>query len=282
MSEGDFDQVNSIRDQEYVGDGGAIHFEPGLHYGFGEVTKSIDSGDLSKHCWNDEVGERLSSYGPQILAIDSLAPVAGKYLVNGDYGYEDKRWVWTWMPDRPKNFNEKGEVLVIAGDTNYQGVGEQLKTNLKEFKDQDRLGNLSLSKDEKEANAFLGKAFAEGAITASVAGLVTSALIAAYEKQNERPGAENGSHKFSRRKFLKVAGGGAAVALGIGGGRTAAAYGSALAPNSALQEISDKVLDLTQGTDFFSKSWLNGRTALLISKTNAVMEQGLTPSNGVP
>jgi hypothetical protein len=208
-------------------------------------------------------------------------PIPQKNLVNGDYSTYDKKWLWAWMPANPSDINSKSEVLVVAGDTNYQAAGDSVKASLASDQERQKINDISHKRDHKEASNFIGEAIAEGAIVSGMAGLITSALIAAHEKQKNKLNESNEptTHRLSRRTFFKVAGGGAVAALAMGSGRAGAIFGSAVAPNATLQEISDKIVDVTDTLDFFPKHWLNGRTAILIAKTNAVVEQGLTPPN---
>jgi hypothetical protein len=98
-----------------------VYFEPGMHPLFTSTvtaqTAQVQQGDFNVHAWNSAVRERMRTYKPGLLAIDSLDPL--DVGAHGDLDTQSKAQVWYAMPGTPSQINGTDEVLVVAGDNTY-------------------------------------------------------------------------------------------------------------------------------------------------------------------
>ena len=282
MSEEGFDQHANSPDRNISSGKNDISFEPGIHFPTDNILQKIDEGDLTVHCWNGEVADRLRSYNPQVIAIDSVQPVASLYMSQKDYSYEDKKWTWCWMPGGPKQINEKGDVIVVSGDSDFRSIASDLGQFVKTDEERSALYHIGRERDQQENKSTLLGEIAEGALGSGIAGLIAMGMTAEYMRYRANNALQKEDEKrpprtFSRRKFLQAAGVGLATAATVGATKAGSIFLSPVAPNETIKDIADTVLDFTKTPDFVPQHWVNGRTALLIAKTNEVLNQGLTP-----
>jgi len=249
---------------------GNVSFELGYHAENSTETKrKIDSGDLNAHTW--EVGKRISS---GVVAIDSLFPLPSEDLDTiksfEDYPLEMKKEVLAWNPVRGR------EVLVVCGDMNFRTPAVDFTRFISDIQKKESLKKQGNDKNELEKDVFVQKIVAEHAAIAA-AGFLTGAILHEIGRRDVRDVKQEKYKGMSRRDFLKTSGKvvGATTALYVGG-RAMAGLLTPFASNESVSAIGKKFLALTSQPSFFEQHWLDGRTALLIEKANAALNQGIT------
>lgn len=253
----------------------SLKFEPARHQLLDQNLGSIESiknGDLNHFAWNNEVLKRIGSYGPRVLGIDSLSPVHFKpdQPSATDYTLDEKAYVWWALPGSPTDINDKNEVLVIAGDVIMHHFKPDNHDRIRE--------NLDKIDKDLTQDSF-NKDLIDTAITGAAGAALSIIAYSAGKRLREDVSKENQPKKFSRRKFLKLAG------STIGLGTIAFLYGRWAAPNFAAQStfegmesFFEKVTQITKSR-IIPNDWVDGRTGLVIAKTLEASSQQLTPSD---
>lgn len=229
-----------------------------------DAEKSIDatkSGDVGAHAWNSEVADRMESYNPPILAIDSVYP--SHYATNGaDFDY--RAALWNLLPGKPSDINGSDEVFVVAGDITY---GEADPNSLIPF--ELRLATLW-------GGAYLGYKAGQAAYGALRDKTAKSERPHSWpydqEAEEQREAVERDPtqmtpDQLTRRRFFGQVGAG--IAVGAAFSSWLAAYSPFNVPrdvagsvDQAYQSVSlDRIIDWDNNYDY-----IDGRTALLISK----------------
>ncbi len=249
---------------------GQIFFEPGVHSDGTELRQfySKGVGDIDTFAWNSEVARRMSEYQPSIVAVDGSYPNSLHLDLDslGDYPISAKRWVWMGLPARPSEINNKGELIVVAGDVSYTNIKYEIEDSASI---EERLDISRFTSNEGERRQIFEKNEATREVVATAA-LLSLANIALWYEGNR---ANSQSPLISRRSFIK----GMGVAL-LAGGMLAklSPQLAAYAPNTKTENFLEQIMDIAKNR-FSDETQLDGRTALLISKSRAAIEQGLTP-----
>jgi len=98
----------------------SIHFEPGVHpfpltdmlFGLPtskEIRDRFKAGDLTAHAWNSQVAERMRTYKPLVLGLDS---VSGSFW--------GRKLSWPWLPGSPKEMGGRESIYVVGGNVLHQ------------------------------------------------------------------------------------------------------------------------------------------------------------------
>jgi hypothetical protein len=254
--------TEGVTKPESLPGGYRIRFEPGVHtFPFADIVlrqpttedlrDRFNAGDLKAHAWNPQVAERMKQYSPMVIGLDS---VPGNYVssANGDS--------WIWLPGSPEEMTGRESTYIIGGDLlHYQLLGE--------FSDESKWGN-----ELNNIGWENVKQYASGTLGAELVGKHIAfpvSLLIAYKILSSR--LENDPHKISRRNFLKRGTQGLTVLsiLSLLGKLTpwVQSYSPDSRTSDAAQRITDIVKPITKST------WLDGRTALVISKTKEAMEK---------
>lgn len=230
----------------------------------------MKKGELDPHYWNEAIGSRLRRSEPQILAIDSLEPVVSLDL-NRSLTHSEQMSVWRHLPVRPSKLNQKGEVLVVCGDILYRTPKAAGRILGFEADKQEKLSNLLNKKDDSATSDLRTDIQME-----TGAPLILSLMLAIGAGASIGRLNNIEQKSISRRNILKgITGLGAAGAASVLAGK-GSIYGASLATNEKLANFFEKVADIAQPI-FTSQTAVNGRTALLISKSIEAQNLGLTP-----
>lgn len=254
---------------EKVGQGPFITFEGGYHgqNSWLKTKDTLETGNLDIHTWNKAVGERISKYKPRLLAIDSLVPTFSN-TENKDLSLIGKQRVWTWLPSSPRKINDKGEVVVVLGDSQDFDAATELAKKMGISLPQE-----TFTKIDNDLDTYIkkvGEDLARDGTATVLSGLLLAVATASLSTVPK--------DQMTRRKFLKL---GTAVAVGSPffplvrrGATLTATYSS----NNDVGNIAEYVMGLVKPR-FIKDAMANGRTAMLISKCMHAMNQGLVPSN---
>lgn len=276
---------------------GSIHLEFGIHRekdprpwypGNDGYIERLNSGDNEFFFW-EGIKERLSSYSPDMLVIDSLIPYTTTNFLNDYPDYSSmpknptthlspKTDAWYYLPARPRDINKNGEVLIVAGDVipnrfevprSYWGTILDEGLIQKERSSFEHSSNEEVSKIKRDYDSERvnrGVAF-------SALGLLASAIVQAPMLESKEP--------LNRRQALKKIGrylGGISVgALSEGIVRNTATEIALRSPNEAIANIAEEIADLSKVVP--DNSFIDGRTALLISKMIDAKGLGLLPES---
>lgn len=229
-----------------------------------EAYKAFLKGDTRSHFWKPEIGQRLSSQGFSVLAIEGISP----YITKGgeDISVEEKAYAWLCLPDRAGYLNSKG-LFVVGGDifglaspfTHPQlyrsGEGVQVALELdKQF--------VRNSKDEADL-------IADKSMIQAMGGLIGVSIGIASAASSLTP--EN----MSRRRFLRIAGAGAA-GVGLASGEITNAARNFLldqlgkSRNSDAHQIYSAALEHVRPI-FVRSEVAHARSALIIEKLLGAM-----------
>lgn len=206
-----------------------------------EVRERFLKGDLTVHMWNPEVAKRMREYQPDVLGLDSLPAGFEGGAVGGIW--------WPWLPAGPKEMNGKDRIYVVGGDVLHQSL--LVEGEHEGFRED--LGKAGWGKVEEYAKVAGAEFFGTGLL--ALVGLVAQAKF---------------DGRLGRRTFLgkglKAIG---AAALAVTLGRMAPLVHS----YSSMAQFSEFLQQITEVTKFrvASSVWLDGRTALLIAKTEDAM-----------
>jgi len=210
-----------------------------LGVGSNERVERASRGDLSVHFWNKGVLERVQDYNPLLVASDSFE---GYFSTPGDYkelSMQTKMGAWFTLPGSPKEVSGKDHVYVVAGDA--FGLHPEDLTKYP------RLSAVSYAKEDLSM-LLLGTSIAAGSLIASKK----------FERGSFGP--------MSRRTFFKkVALPAAAAVTALPFVRWGSAFGAGQTSEGWMHETFTKVAEATRHR-FSETTWMDGRTALLISK----------------
>lgn len=244
-----------------------IRFETGQTSHNPDQSQVVD-GDMDSHIWNGAVGDRLSSYRPEALALDGVEPfVLGPH---GNIGFSNKAWLWYSLPGSPRDITGSGELTVLAADNIY---------NMPDI--------------DSRVYYELALRFVDKIPLGVAAGMLIDDLLntpshvkAKVEDVVEPEGAPHKAKqpKYNRRGFLAYTGG----LLGLAGG-LAYLNGAALSPFEATESVSTAIDDFyndgyvediggTLPADRFY-TYAAGRVALMVTKLNDAYAAGLIAKN---
>jgi hypothetical protein len=233
-----------------------IHLEFGIHSNksrkrmFTTVEEDLHAGYLDSHTWNPAVASRMD-YEPSIISIDGL------FAGMGDYTDKEKakERVWRLIPERPKKFNKRGELLVVAGDLSYdESRPPELKPQKPDF---DKKENQQIRDIQKESYLDTLPSLAATVAFAAV-------LMAAPES------------KLTRRKFLKRTVTAGLLTSGAYTVSSLAPFIAALSPDRRASYVAEEITKISFSV-FSENNWLSGRTALMIAKCDEARLQGVAP-----
>lgn len=251
-----------------------IHFEGGYHVKtLNEelpVSQYFSQGDYRKaHVWDGGMKNRIRSYNPRIIAIDSVIP--SKTPVSQDLSLIEKMNLWEWLPGNPQELNNKKEIQVIMGDSVFWMAAGNLIPTLPYSASQ--IENLisqaiSISKGQEQPR---NNAVIDPENVALVSGVVASeGAIIFLSKKNGTPQTSEHKDRITRRAFMKKG-------LNIAGsaGLTyilAKGIGMGLLNNTGsprLANIGQFLVEATRDRVLFDSlhTSVTGRTALLIAKS---------------
>lgn len=266
MYEGEIDQSNTGIESKEVS-GVKLTYEPGNHDAHEDVRQRIDAGDLTVHTWNGDVARRMITYKPKVVGIDSLHPHVIPINTKNPLSMEDKTRIWEMLPANPRAINSSNEVMVVLGDIKYSTMEPRLTSKLSPERKQQVMDdldskNLSQREDAKKSNQNEAAATL-GAL--AVVEILTGTLMLADSQAGPN---------FNRRKFLGLIGLGASVMLaGKIIGDKFDEVGVA-ADNPLIKDIANKISDVSRKR-FFDDEWVDGRSAILISKSINALKSGL-------
>jgi hypothetical protein len=213
---------------------------------YGEVHNRVLAGDTSVSYWNPAVGTRLRQINPSLVTVDSSPSISG-----GPNSHSR-----LWLPGNPSDISDHATMNVLFGDVLYKGFmfpdGDirNLDTNSIEYRIFRDLGKF----ENSAVQECIAKAFGEsGATVLGGLGLIHAAL-------------QDKSQPASLIKGVVGAG-----LLGLAVARSV----PVLDTYSTNTNLSKKLQTLTHLTrpHVFKSKWLDGRTAILISKTLNAMDE---------
>lgn len=222
-----------------------IHFEPGIHPNpladtllrrptEKEIRGKFLQGDLTVHDWNPEVVKRMREYSPLVLGLEGIGSILGL----GDY-------YWPALPGSPREMSGREIMYLVSGDKTYGSI-------LKDPK----IARMDNTREREYALKFL----------AEQGGTLMLPIVMAF--LIKRFGEEAVTRRDLFRHLSKVVKVGA-LALVLGRFLPLLAY--PFSPTSEIEGAAKVVTGLTKPRLIDSK-WLDGRTALLIAKTQDAME----------
>lgn len=224
-----------------------VVYESGVHafpviWEGSDIEERFESGDLRAHLWNPEIAMRMRSYSPYVLGLDSLSPSLA----------EEARFVyWPWLPGSSKEMSGRDSLYVVAGDILHWQIVDQYPEENQVLENLRKEGWGDVENYGKQCTVEYGLTAALGILTG----------VAAIKTKG----------KTTRRSFLKLGLGVISAAItGVEVGRASPIIHSYSreSKSSPLQQF------ITEVTKFrFSRSvWLEGRTALVVSKTMDAMD----------
>lgn len=212
--------------------------------------EQVKNGNLDSYVWNREVAqliasESYSSGEPLVLAIDGIYPILQAQLLTPADPEMKLISRWASLPARPSRLSSQNEVYVVAGDfaPPIKGYG---RNQLSEAEEKWRLSHVL-------ENTLLA---------VSVLGIMNSRAI--MEK------------RISRRGFLKNSAKVAGIAAGLTFARTLPRFLGPLISDRDLHEFFQEI-DSIVSPRLFRSEWLDGRTALLMTKLEETAESGYIP-----
>ena len=216
--------VNNIINSAETGREGNIHFEPGIHPTIGIQVDALYSGynaGENTHAWNSEVGERVSHYAPEVLAIDGFNPITqGKDETDKEYKERVeyyKGFVWLILPERVSKINPSGSIFVVAGD-----LGSSLARKI----DNEELGWDIYEKSDYPNAARVLPTIAEGYLKYALGYIVGIKIFEQLNVINKTP--------YTRRGFLRLLINATATA-GIAAGGSS--FLTSISPNNDLEAV---------------------------------------------
>ncbi|KKS04927.1 hypothetical protein A2W45_02220 [Candidatus Curtissbacteria bacterium RIFCSPHIGHO2_12_41_11] len=241
-----------------------IHFEPGIHlfWKWGvDVEEKFLSGDLSAHNWvaGSAIARRMREYSPQVLALDTVISDFDPDIVRGE---NEKAHVWRWLPASPREMSGRESIYVVMGDPLYQGILRRQVGQESQFADE--LARLENSAIEDYVLKLIRE---EAATYVSTAALISGAIVLAQLRSRRGSQGDGERRGMSRRKFLALAGG---IPLLLVGARLSTPMMASIAPFERMTDFFQGVMEVTRYR-FSHSNWLDGRTAVLISKTEEAM-----------
>lgn len=247
-----------------------LHIELGEHSNLKSYDKSSEI-NLNNSFWYPQVTERIRSYSPAMLTIDGLHPLS-LYLGFSGYTTDQKRRVWELLPGRPSKLNEKGEVMVIAGDLGFSEVPVSVPEDFPEDT-QKLIAHTVHAQDESQKENIKTKEAKVRMLHTGSAGLLFAAITAGYYHNNL-------NKNFTRRDVLRfgarttfAATIGATIGLGM---REAPEEIMSFTNNQKIADIAEYIA--SKQSVFMQDTWLDGRTALMIAKAIQAGSEGTVPS----
>jgi hypothetical protein len=229
---------------------GHLYFEPGIHpidaVSQEEVITKVQSGELDS-LWNAGIGRRIASYKPDFIAIDSLSASDVDTYGNAEISGVAKAIIWAAMPGFPKELNGTDSITVVAGDNIYH---------------EPTVNNLS--------NNLLNDTSLVGTMYAAIGvGATIDKMRGPVEKTNKA-----GKTTSSRRTFLSHVAAIATVSMLAGEMLLPRSYDEeAVRLDADLQHVPKlKLGEWINEKDVYD--YINGRTALLITKMSELVTQG--------
>lgn len=223
-----------------------IHFEPGVHPfpltdvilghpTVEQIRNKFVAGDLTAHAWNPQIARRMRQYSPYVLGLDS---------VNGLNAWSETPIAWPWLPGSPKEMSGRDTIYVVGGDILHHQFIPTKEANQAGW---DKVADYTKN--------ILGVEAVGGHILLPVSLMI---LLSRLEK------------RVSRRNFLRLGAGVGALSL--------AAFLGKLMPLMQSYSPTPSTEDLSQIINKINKPltksiWLEGRTALVISKTMDAMKE---------
>ncbi len=235
-----------------------IHFEPGVHpFPYADIVlrhpttrqlrERFDAGDLTAHAWNPQVAERMRQYQPYVIGLDS---VTGAYKAPAD------RDSWIWLPGSPKAMTSRDNVYIVGGDLlHFQLMGPTF------FGDsfQKQLGGQGWENVIQYAKGTLGLELVGEHV------VLPASMFLLYRTFSSNKNKGDEVRDPARREFLKK------VAAGIGTLAVLSFFGKlapiarSYSPTPAVEDLGRRITDIIK--PITRSTWLEGRTALVISKT---------------
>lgn len=235
-----------------------VHYESGMHVfpivwdKWDDVAKKYLEGDLSAHMWNPEVAKRIRQYQPYVLGLDSLSPA---------WDSKGKGISWPWLPGSPTELTGRSKMFVVAGDL--------LHWQLMEGNEADPMYGKLEKAGMEEVGDYAKKAGGEF-LGSGILGLL--GVIAALRMES----------KTTRRGFLKLSLGLLASGLLTSTIGKAAPLVESFSTDPRFSALSHQITEMTK-FNFAKSDWLDGRTALVQSKTEDEIDRlddlGLIPKD---
>lgn len=222
-----------------------------------DLRKRFNTGDLTAHAWNPQIAQRMRQYQPYVIGLDS---------VTGAFKTPANDASWIWLPGSPKEMTSREKVYIVGGDLlhfHLIGFGSYSKNEIDWGKQLDEKGwkNVNDYATGILAVEFLGEHVA----------LPLSMLLAFRLLSRKRAEDDKEIRNPSRRALLKkaVVGIGAFAILSFFGKLTPLiqSYSPTSISEKPTRIMTDTVKPITRST------WLEGRTALVISKTMEAMKR---------
>lgn len=218
-----------------------IHFEPGMHswfdFQYEDTLRKLLNGDLNAHDWNPQVAERIHQYSPHLIGLDS----ASAYL---DQGTKTLRW--TWLPGSPRELCGRDSIFIASGDLLHWQLSDPNAKSDPMLDDLNKIG-------WDNVGSYARGVAIEGTATIT-ATILASVLLFRRPKE------------ISRRRFLGLSLGLiTSVGLALNMGRLTPvlqSYSTSPDQEGMWQFITESTRPLST-----KSNWLDGRTALLITKT---------------
>ena len=209
-----------------------LRFEPGLH----------ERVDTPRPDWNRQMARRLSQYNPEFLSIDGM---------QGGSDLQFSLSLSEGFPGRPDEINTKSEyIYIVRGDVfDYTQSNWSLEEQVAQaLSDTNQL--------DKEARG--------GVVTEIFAASVLSSVILGV---SNRP-------VITRRDFLKktLAYSAAFAIFGSRAGQVASMIAAPFTPSETQRDVLLRVARLTKPILTKTLWWVDGRTALLIAKTQDAID----------
>lgn len=271
-----------------------LQYEPGIHSAGGqkEINKlyeSFFSGNLNAHFWNPQIAERIMTYQPKVLTIDSQVPLLTDNS-SLEITAEDKYRFWMLMPARPTKINATGEIYTVSGDFTYTENSNLFPSNLEKVLQKNWNGDslllnedmVRLENDEYIRSFLIDTVNAKGPVGASL--LINSVLLLAGYLDQRRANQLSPDKvikryeetaTFSRRRFLAAAG---YFLLGLGVSRISSPYFAAISSRTDTEKFFTEISSIMRPR-LLLDGWANARTAILISKLEDAIDYLHFPKN---
>lgn len=222
-----------------------LRFEPGLHFG------------KSPSVWNAEVKKRMKNYNLEIIAVDSWRPSRLEYV-----GREEA--LEYYLPGQPSDINNvNNEIFAIRGDVSSEAYYSDLVSPVIQFTGtrRDRFSEImSKVKNIDERGKF---DFSIGYGAENVATALTFMFFKTLaEKDFQRVS------RVDRRGFFKLGASFTGNALlGLLLARVATSVVAPLTVDEQSRDLMNRLASIVRPIYEDGGWWVDGRTALLIAKT---------------
>ncbi len=257
-----FELINASPPEPETNYYSGIRLEPAQH---GRGSHDVGSGKV----WNPELTDRLASYRPMLLAIDSIQPIGEQREPLGIY---QQRLVYDYFPSEPREISPESDAVYVLGGDVIRLYGPIVRATIgtdSGIKGEDFSNEINDQWEELETRA-LTNYMSDTAVIMGAAITIFACFQAVANSQKLATDSDSSKETLSRRDFLKLAGS-TALVLGIGGilvGRTASIV-SAKVTSESLKESLIKIANTLSPPD---ANWEKGRTALLVAKSQDAID----------